>query len=105
MSTTFNYKTSKKIKRNDSGKIVSIKPFYESDKDPYIIIHTQIHELITFADKFPENKVQVEINSVKEDIYKLLKEDLDHNRNFQDGAGKFFYSPTVNSVIIIHQEI
>lgn len=105
MAETFNYKTQKSTNRNEIGKIVSIKPIYNEEKDPYTRVLTQVMDLEDFANKFPEHKIQVEVNAIPETTYKLLKEDFDHKRGFQDGAGKFFYSPTINSVIIVHKEI
>ena len=105
MKQTFNYKTQKVKTKDDDGKIVSIKPIYQESKDPYARVHQQAMDLIEFAEKFPETKIQVEVNSMPENIFKLLKEDFDYRKGFQDGAGKFFYSPTVNSAIIIHKEI
>lgn len=105
MKTKHNYLTQKTIRRNDSGKIQSIKPIYSETKDPYARVHAQAIDLEIIANKFPESKMQVEINAIPESTYKLLKEDFDYRNGFQEGAGKFYYSPTVNSAIIVHKEL
>ena len=104
-STTYNYKTQKATTRDDGGQIQSIKPIYDASKDPYSRVHQQANELEAFAKRFPENKLQVEINAIPEDVFKTLKEDFDYRPGYHDLAGKFLYCPTPNSVLIVHKEI
>ncbi len=100
----YNHKTQKSISRSNNGKIKSIMPIYKESEDIYNRIIKQSIEVAEMAKKYPRTKIQVEVNSIPENIYNMLKEDLNYGPNFQDGAGRFFYSPTVNSAIIIHKE-
>lgn len=105
METKYNYLTQKRVNFNNEGKIRSIKPLYSSDEDEYKIIHDQASQLKTLSEKFPQSKIHIEVNSVKTDLYKILKEDFDYRPGFQDGIKKFYYNPTVNSVLIINKEL
>jgi len=105
MAKNYNYKTQKVSSRNSDGKIKSIKPIYNEQQDPYLRVHQQSELLKEFSDTFPETKMQIEVNSIPDSTYKTLKEDFDYRPGFHDGAGKFFYSPTPSSVLIVHKEI
>jgi hypothetical protein len=105
MSTEYKFNKQKAVRKDDSGAIKSITPIFNSVGDPYSSVHKQAIELEKLAKMFPLSKVQVEINAIPESEYKMLKEDFDMKPGFQDGAGRFYYSPTVNSALICHKEI
>jgi hypothetical protein len=104
MEVVYKYNTQKKITRDDSEKIQSIKPIYQPDQDVLVRFHEQATELTAFASRYPESKFQVEINSIPEGTFKMIKEDIDMTTSYTDQGKRFFFCPTPNSVIIGHQE-
>ena len=104
MKQVFNYNKQKTIRRNDKGEIQSIKPLYNKDKDPLVIMDDLIKSLIDIAKKFPEIKLQAEMNSIPERDFNIIKDDLTYSGAFTDHGSKCYYQPTVNSVIILHKQ-
>ena len=104
MKQVFKYDKQKTIRRNDGGKIQSIKPIYNKDTDPLTIIGEMIKDLTEMSKKFPAVKLQVEMNSIREVDFGIIKDDLRWSGSFTDHGSKCYYQPTINSVIILHKQ-
>jgi len=105
MKQVFNYEKQKTIRRNNSGKIESIKPIYSKDKDSLTIMEGLIKNITEMAKKFPEVKLQAEMNSIPENDFNIIKDDLTYTGLFTDHGSKCYYQPTSNSVIILHKQL
>ena len=104
MKQIFNYDNQKATRRNERGQIQSIKPLYDKDADPLVIMGELIKDLTEMAKKFPVIKIQAEMNSIPEQDFNIIKDDLSYSGSFTDHGSKCFYQPTVNSVIILHKQ-
>lgn len=105
MDQVFKYDKHKIVTRNKHGFIQSIKPIYNRENDAIMQVHDLILEMRQTALKFPGIKFQTEVNAIPERDFKILKEDLAFNPDFTDHGGRFFYSITVNCVLIAHKEL
>ncbi len=105
MKQIFNYTNQKTIRRNDEGKIQSIKPLYDKNKDFIAIMSELIKDLTEMSKKFPSIKLQSEVNSIPEKDFKIIKDDLSYSGTFTDHGSKCYYQPTINSVIIMHKQL
>lgn len=104
MKQVFNYNKQKVVRRSERGQIQSIKPLYDKNTDPLAIISELIKDLTEMAKKFPVVKLQIEMNSIPDKDFIIIKDDLGYSGSFTDHGSKCFYQPTVNSVIILHKQ-
>lgn len=103
MKQVFKYESQQIIRRDEENKIQSIKPIYTKDDDAIIQVNELIQDMKSVANKFPNIKFQSEINSIPENDFTIIKDDLAFSGQFTDHGSKCFYQPTVNSVIILHK--
>jgi hypothetical protein len=102
----YNFKRQRIIKRNDSGKILSLMPIYNKEAEVLIQIDQLIRQYRNLAITFPSVKLIGEVNSIPERDFKIIKEDLEYsNADITDHGNRIYYQITVNCVLVMHQEI
>ena len=91
------------VRRNQSGKLISLYPIYNEDMNRYNEFFQMIQELKLLSGEFPQQKIIVEMQNVPSDQYENIKDLISIGEAFTDHIAKFFYQVNINCVIIVHE--
>jgi len=103
--TIYDFDRQRKVNRNPSNKIQSIKPIYDENLNKFNEFFKMLEELKGLSMTFPQQKIVAEMQNVPSNQYALLKDDVGIGEAFTDHSSKFFYQVNINCVMIVHEMI